>query len=240
MRIISKFHDYYDSVQAQGQDQTVVYIREQKEEELEKWPFPVCEAVSWSWSRAELKCREYIVGFCGKIYPVLELGKRVPSSVDLTALCWTLEDVDAFVEANFSKEKVAAYRKVKGYEYRRWKQQSKRVKFQKFFDECNQRKEAYLEMFRENRSPIFVADFSRRWWSATGWKSDHKITWNAELKEWEFYKIFDVYSTFQEVACFMSGLAIPLKPIPDIDDKVMAGAKGFNEWSFRKEPTKKR
>lgn len=30
MRIISKFHDYYDSVMIYGQDKTVVYQREEK------------------------------------------------------------------------------------------------------------------------------------------------------------------------------------------------------------------
>ena len=27
MRIVSEFHDYYDAVQASGQEQTVVYVR---------------------------------------------------------------------------------------------------------------------------------------------------------------------------------------------------------------------
>lgn len=247
MRIISEFHDYYDSVQAQGQDQTVVYIRKKKEDTVKEWPFPACRAISWSWSRAQLKCRQSIIGFCGKIYPVLELdigsGTRPyhrPALDDATTLCWNLEDVDAFVEAHYKKKEIAGYRQTKGYN-RQWNHASRRVSFQEFFDECARKQEAFIELFRENRSPIFVADYRKQWWSPKfGWKTDHKIEWNAELKEWKFYKIFDVYSAFQEIYCFMSGLAVPLKPIPDIADKVMAEAKGFNKYSFRKDPTKKR
>jgi len=241
MRIISEFHDYYDGVQAQGQDQTVVYVRKQEEESGVAWPFPVCPAISWSWRRDLLKCEQSVIGFCGKIFPVLKLGVRGGwMRDDITALCWSLEDVDAFVEAHYSEKQIAAYRQTKGYN-RQWQHSSRRVEFQKFFDQCNQKKEAFLEMFREKRSPIFVAEYNRdHWVPRKGWVTDHRITWNAELKEWEFYKIYDVYSTFQEVYCFMMGLAIPLNPIPEIDDKTMAGAKGFDKWSFRKEPTKKR
>ena len=39
---------------------------------------------------------------------------------------------------------------------------------------------------------------------------------------------------------FISNLAVPLKPIPKIDDKTMAEIKGFDKWSFRKEPGKKK
>jgi hypothetical protein len=60
------------------------------------------------------------------------------------------------------------------------------------------------------------------------------------LKDFEFYRKIDTYTAFQELAMFWGGLAQPNRPIPDVTDKDMVTAKGFNKWSFRKEPTKKK
>jgi hypothetical protein len=43
MRILSDFHDYYDAVQATGQDQTLIYSRKREEVELAEYPFPVLQ-----------------------------------------------------------------------------------------------------------------------------------------------------------------------------------------------------
>jgi hypothetical protein len=65
------------------------------------------------------------------------------------------------------------------------------------------------------------------------------MAWNACLKDLEFFRIVDPYTAFQEIAMFLGGLAVPLKPIPHVDDKTMVEAKGFDKkWSFRKEPQK--
>jgi hypothetical protein len=37
---------------------------------------------------------------------------------------------------------------------------------------------------------------------------------------------------------FMCNLAVPQKPIPEVSDADMVVAKGFDKWSFRKEPRK--
>jgi hypothetical protein len=39
---------------------------------------------------------------------------------------------------------------------------------------------------------------------------------------------------------FMSNLAVPLKPVPEISDKIMVDIKGFDKWSFRKPPQDKK
>ena len=39
---------------------------------------------------------------------------------------------------------------------------------------------------------------------------------------------------------FLGGLAVPLKEIPTVPDKIMVGAKGFDQWSFRKPPQVKK
>jgi hypothetical protein len=73
MRIISDFHDYYDAVQATGQDQTLVYYRKPEEVEIREYPLPVLSHYLWADEASYPKVRQPIVGFCGKIYPVLAL-----------------------------------------------------------------------------------------------------------------------------------------------------------------------
>jgi len=104
--------------------------------------------------------------------------------------------------------------------------------FKEFFEECEKQKEQHGKYFEE--FPIFVAHFG------SGWRAERKIEYNACLKEYEFYRMVDTYTAFQEVAMFWGGLAQPNRPTPEVTDKDMVTAKGFNKWSFRKEPTKKR
>jgi len=68
----------------------------------------------------------------------------------------------------------------------------------------------------------------------------HTICYNSRLKELDFAKIFNPIKAYQEITMFMNNLAVPIKPIPKISDVTMAEAKGFNKYSFRKDPTKKK
>ena len=73
MRIISDFHDYYDCVQKMGQDLNTVYIRKRKEVNLDMFPFSNFLNKFRGWEGIYPKI--YIVGFCGKIYPVMCVNK---------------------------------------------------------------------------------------------------------------------------------------------------------------------
>jgi hypothetical protein len=66
------------------------------------------------------------------------------------------------------------------------------------------------------------------------------MIYNPKLKDWQFYRIVDTYTAYQEVFMYLGSLAVPLKEIPEISDKIMRDAKGFDEWSFKKPPSKKR
>ena len=75
MRIISDFHDYYDVVQASGQDQSLIYNRKEKTVELTNYPFPFFRFSAYYWPDPfTLQVQQHIVGFCGKVYPVLALA----------------------------------------------------------------------------------------------------------------------------------------------------------------------
>ncbi len=224
MRIFSEFHDYYDVVQATGQDQTVVYQRKLREEPLSGWPFPFCKAVTayYRW-RDTLLVRQSIIGFAGKIYPLLRLSHR-----DEPSLCYNLEEVDHFVESRFSPKEIEAYRATKGGYNRNWPGSQNRRWFQEFFEECTRRQNSYTKWFEESHCPVWVADYGRQ----------SKMTYNPVLKEMQFYRIVDTYTAYQEIFMYLGSLAVPLKEVPEISDRDMRDAKGFDKWSFKKPPSK--
>jgi hypothetical protein len=86
--------------------------------------------------------------------------------------------------------------------------------------------------FLKHRSPVFIAEVVNEY--------EGKITYNGCLKPFEFYRVFDPYLAFQEIAMWLGNQAVPIKPIPKIDDVTMAEIKGFDKFSFRKDPSKKK
>jgi len=161
---------------------------------------------------------QYIIGFCGKIYPVLVLS----DSPDI--FCFSIADADAFVEKYFTDQEKEIY---KGK--LQWKHNAKiliRKNLVSYFEECNKKQEAFKKLFEDHSCPIFVA--SRSKWS------DGKITYNGLLRPVQFMRVFDPYSAFQELAMYISNIAQPEKVMPVIDDEMKIQAHGFDKFSFRK------
>jgi hypothetical protein len=228
MRIISSFHDYYDCIQAQGQDRSLLYLRERKEVNDEVYPFPMIPPV-W---RPKLHVKQWIVGFCGKIYPVLNAYKTLyGSGGDAEALCYSMEDIDTFVGNHYNQREVGGYRSTKRYGNRRWRDSRKRGVFVKFFSQCQEQQSAFEEVFLPG-CPVFVASKNRHNQRCT-------ITHNDSLKDLGFYRVLDTYTAFQEISMYLGGQAQPNNPIPNVSDKDMVIAKGFDKFSFRKDPGKK-
>lgn len=236
MRIISDFRDYYDSLMGMGQDLDLQYLRHQKSEKF-KGNFPKLDQ-NWPFTSYHgLNANYYIVGFCGKVYAIIKLAKPHRTGPALKATCLNLEEVDSFVEEHFKKDEIAAYRSNK---YQRNWLRPKRRDFQRFFEAVEKARDKYSEIFLQHHTPIFVID-------PQGWKEGGtgrrypKITYNACLKAYDFVRIFDPYTAFQEIQMFLGGLASPEKPIPEVSDKDMLLAKGFDaKSSFRKPPGKKK
>ncbi len=218
MRIKSSFRDYYDGVQAQGQDQSLVYLRFPREVELKERMFPWIRYLH-HWG-IDILHRCQIIGFCGKIYPVLSLHHPV-DSYGTVAFCHSLEDVDDFLRKNFKAKSFASYFSNKKWHY------STRGTIQNFFNETIAQQNKYEHIFQENRCPIFIYREHH---------TDVSITFNGRLKDFQFYRRFDPFTAFQEIQMYLGGIAFPNKPIPKIPDKILAEAKGFDKYSFRKDP----
>lgn len=246
MRIISDFHDYYDGLQSFGQDDQLLYLRKEKEECFNKrtamfpgiengqelYPFPWVGHLIWGdRNKFSIDAEAYTIGFCGKIYPLLWInfkGKKVK-------WCFSLDEVDAFIKSNVSKEEARAYARKGNVRLASniWPRCYQRDKFQDFYQWHYDKKNSFEQLFTENKCPIFVGEGKTHYqWC--------KIKWNGMLKDIKFYRVFDATQTFQELSMYLGGLASPEKPIPHIDDKIMVEAKGFDKkLSFRKSPKKK-
>lgn len=240
MRIVSKFRDYYDCIQATGQDQSLVYVREEIEEDWSHeiklgagFPPPPSGRGRYYFYRSNLcYCHEYMVGFCGKIYPCLALQKQAG---DDPTFCYSTDDVVRFVEANYNKREIDSFHsnESKGRIKRPWPFGARLALFKKYFEECQQQTDkANPAAFKH---PIFVRDMQSKWVNG---KYRIPVTWNACLRPYEFFRVLDPYTAFQELQMYFGSLAVPQKPIPVPSDKDMVVAKGFDKWSFRKPPQK--
>ena len=218
MRIISEQKDYYDCVQATGQDQSLVYVRKPEEvlSKSRKWDFPLFE--SGYWFTPSVDTTEHIIGFCGKIYPMLELVRD-----QLSTKCFTIEQVDKFLKQVLKPKQFKIYQGISSGRRFYWGP-TRRTKYVQFFEECRKEQNSHLEKFNEKRCPVFVAVYA---------KSKVVITYNGLLKPYEFVRIFDPYTAFQEIAMFMSNMAMPEKVMPTIPDEMKIFSRGFTDQSFR-------
>jgi hypothetical protein len=226
MRIKSTFHDYYDSVQSMGQDHSLLYLRMPKEVELKESPFPFIKHLR-HWGGIDIVAARYVIGFCGKIYPVLEMQHPSKSEIE-NVFCFNVAQVDKYLEANFKPDSVKRYRAGKRWYDPYWTY-TRRGSVESFFAECLATQEKYSQLFTVNCCPVWIYKFRH---------GTSIMTYNGRLRDVEFYRMFDTYSAYQEISMYLGNLAAPEKPLPKIDDKTMAEIKGFDKFSFRKDKKK--
>ncbi len=224
MRIVSKKKDYYDCVQSCSQDRSTVYVRTEEEVyyDLGKWPLP-----SYPYDYVPGLVNYHIIGFCGRIYPAIEMCATSPESN--RTFCYTLTEFNDYVHANLHPKELDIYLGKSKRSPWRWRSVSLRYGFERFYESMNKQMDKYKEMFIAKRAPIFTARQSGRWGGGV-------ITWNGMLRPFDFVRIFDPYSAFQEIQMFMNNLAAPEKEMPVISDELKAQSKGFDKWSFRRPP----
>lgn len=220
MRVISDFHDFYDSVQKFGQDRALIYHRTtysydgvlpfDKHIYYERLPLTyVTKQVQYC-----------VIGFCGKLYPLVVFN-------DGKAICYSMDEVDDYFEAHYRGRDLEEYKK----KYSKvWSWGLRRKSFRAFFDYYKE----YTELARVrdlqegHRAPIFIVAKSRA--------EPVRLTFNIKLETYAFQRIVNPYAAYQEISMFLGNIAAPERPLPEIDDLTMCEAKGFDKKSsFRKE-----
>lgn len=97
--------------------------------------------------------------------------------------------------------------------------------YKRFFDTEFRFKTNYFDT-----APVWMCNAQR---AILGWHNSVVIL-NPCLKDINFRQVLKPDQAYQELLMWHNNLAMPEKPIPKIDDKTMAEAKGFDRFSFRK------
>lgn len=253
MKIISKFHDYYDIGLSYGIDPNVVYERKTNEIslvstnrnnknektknfDLAKKVFSHIHVTSIM-PRGRSYPRDIIdidnigcVVFCGYVYPFLNVRIQytdLRKTGDYNYI-YSLNELDDLVNNCDSKQVYKLY----------YSQKEKFIETRKDYDDYfnGSMKMNYnnlINIHEEYDSPIIVYN----------WKHNYEFQTivNPRLADFQFYKVQDAYTAFQNLSMFMSGvLGCKENETLDVSDKDLKHMKGFDEKSFRKESTKKR
>lgn len=243
MYIISKKKDYYDGVVGTvGIDKTVVYERQIVElEKSAEYPQQIVDlynndkndhfysrdlssfGLNNEQKRYAGSCA-FIVGFCGKLYVGWKFYR------ELKRPHWDYSYSPKFkVDYCYDINGAADYIKT---------EIGKGIFIQESLNKIANAD--VMDVFRQYHAPIFALDCD---WSPDNYGGNYRRSFiiNPNLKELQFTKVFDAFTAFQEISMFLGGvLGAGEKEIVEIEDKYKIGQHGFDKWSFRKEPTKKK
>jgi len=217
--IDSKFRDYYDSGAAYGVDKTCVYHRVKSEVELKYDSVSygishVKNNVDVSEAEGDITIEFMVVGFCGKIYPLVIFKDKTSK--------YFFYKADEYIDHLKKIGKVVAKTNK-----RRWMGINSRNATGRYINSFFSMDLSYLDgLFRKHKTPIFTIR-----------KAQHnKLTLNINdnLDQCGFQKIKNTYSAFQGVYMYMSGVLGNTEiDIVGISDEDMLFKKGFDSYSFK-------
>lgn len=244
MYIITKKKDYYDGVVGtMGIDKSLVYVREPRiiEDYDDDYPkeFRPNRTYNIRYHNHFLNLNNhtlygkpnvvgyssFIIGFCGKLYIGWKIYKEVKNSISNIP--------DMTTEITYDTKYLKSYVKTVGW----WSNLDDDIEYIKTYNP--------IHIFRELKSPIFIydSDQHRSSISTSSYRRKDRVVFivNPILKEYEFYTVIDSFTAFQELQMFLGGiLGAGEKETVEVEDKYKITQHGFNKWSFRREPEKKR
>jgi len=239
MRIISNFRDYYDSIKSYGIDKTCVYKREPSEHNIkfaiktgswrDHWPYyHSLKKEGHGKSVLELVEKRFIIGFCGKIYPVIVVEQRLDKKIVDKFAFYDTKSALAFVE----KHRVEG----RGYSSLVIDEMTSKKSLDAFFD--SSRYDTVTSVFHRFYCPVFIYG---RFDTKDSFKEKERLILNPILKDYGFGQIKDAATTFQDIFMYISGvLGIAAPEMVKISDKEMAKKRGHDsKYSFKKPPGKR-
>lgn len=222
MRIISDFHDYYDKVYAYSASNEILYKRKEKEVEIKKVSYGQLR-----WSDNLFDDETAYIGFCGKIYPVVKLKLNLRGYNGYYDPSYYFYDWPAC--ENYLKENLE--RKYWDKSHGNWKQTQSFFSLRGWFKTAlpNMAKNLeYLCKEYEN-DPVFWADVHG--WD---WKHRKPTLVVGPISGFGFQQVFNPYLAYLEIEKWLSNVAAPPRPIPEISNNDLIEAKGFDlKTSFR-------
>jgi len=233
MRIISKFHDYYDIALSQGYDDDLMYVRSTSELAPFKSATKFEIYVGMDYGN-QLETEWFVIGFCGKVH----LGFKVNKSYSIyqpkskQEICYSIEDFRRYTEKLNDKEINEALNKTAPRHRFSRRSTNTYESIEKSFNNFKEHTTANSEIFRNLKTPCFaIVAFDRK---------PHIII-NPSLKDYGFQKVYDPYQAYQELSMYIGGVlgrgekeTLCRKDFPD--EPLIRDSKGFDKWSFKKRP----
>jgi len=223
MKIISKFKDYYDSVQGVMYDESIRFIRESKDIRVE-------DIVSLPYYSEPDYRKFYIIGFCDKVF----LVHRYEYGAD----CHNSEKIDKYINKKLRKLVSVA----NGYGKRRYYnsydiEESIMLNPDRSMRYFNRKgTEATLmnlitdvealDLFNKFETPIFSI-------RAGGGHREVILDTSPTLRNFNFESQFDPFTAYQELVMWIGNKAVTEYPPQITDNIVLRDAKGFDKWSFK-------
>lgn len=244
MRIISNFRDYYDCMQANGFDPMIVYGRTKRPQFINLPSYSREHRYpdhGWSGIGNEFEYETASIGFCGKFYLLFNIYDCSVSRHIPALQAYTIEDIDKFVEKNFSKKQDNLY----------WGREDKWAKITlrvftrgmilsaiKRFNnpQYSPSPEGTEAQFIDNNTPIIVNHKPKEDGAPQG--KCYITTYDDCLKDYGFYKVMEPWRAYQELSMFVGGpLVNKRKLVPEMDNKTKVASHGFDKYSFRRDPS---
>jgi hypothetical protein len=235
MRIISRFKDFYDGVMKTGMDRTVVYVREEK-----KISTTEDFGVTFSTQDSGLIHRMYggysikllFLGYCGQIMRVMDLKYDIKNldqrpgalpTVECRKVFYDYKEFETFMIDNQLEHK------------RNFENSYYPSRFYRYRDLDTNRMQ---EIFHRFQVPVFLLTRVTGAYSLPGITT---INLGPRLKTLDFQKIKDAYTTYQDIFQYVSGVLNQREEMmAKISDKDKIAKHGFDKFSFRKMPKKKK
>lgn len=245
MKIISKFHDYYDAMMKFGVDPKCVYIRKAAplargledtvlETDVIADFLENSKRLTGSLGK-RLRVRNiYLVVFCGKIYPCFEMeasrrGDPAYCAWTFTWYDYTHPQLMQSVETECTKVEIRRFLNTKR---RKWSRNNNTKAYEIAFECSGNTSDALVNLHHRMEVPVFTV-------LSHGIGHDGRIEVNPRLHDVHFYRAVDSYTAYQELAMFVSGVLGGKSPTTiEVSDDIKIAKRGFDKWSFRKEPEK--
>jgi hypothetical protein len=236
MRLLSKQHDYYDSIFRNYSKDTNIFVRDNSKLKL------IIRGMQ-SFSLPEVKYKNFyyrftsgVIGFCGNLYPYIkisEIDRDIGVTNEIVNYVYSLADFVKVVKGY--NENTLKYVNLNSNLYTEfyktvedWLSNRKIDRYGGCFelDHCNE----LMEVFREHKVAYFEFYFDYR-------PSDNNVQLYPVLADYQFFRVMDIFTTYQSLEYYLCNILVdPDNPyIEPVSDKIKAESKGFDKFSFRKE-----
>jgi len=232
MRIVSKFRDYYDTASAYGIDKECVYVRKTENAPYKKY----CLKEHWKFCNTRDDFYEYpnfsfVVGFAGEIITGIYIHKRKRYTIgeeEINIFYSSQEVIDYMQGEGFDTSGKRSYWFRNEHNYSITNHKELKAFFEVDHSSLN-------HLFRDHHCPVWMIK------PVHDGQTINTLVLNPNLRSLGFARVKDPVTAFQEIHQYLSGvLGNKENEMVKIDDKYKAAARGFDKWSFKNLPGKKR